>query len=199
MTPKCVMDIILIYPESPGTLKGRATYRVVLKGIMEMSRVSTAEEVIEMPGVLRPRAIIYIYKVRIDDMSNIREHHSISCIWTNLRLTVRIPGLRIQPLDQEKSRSVLVNHFAERSNSDALKKTLTITHDILYTLRVLACLVGLYSYLILTKTHENSRFSSYLTGLSLLSVSHGSLLVYLMVPTHENSRKLTIFFVPYGS
>ena len=141
----------------------------------------------------------YIYKVRIDDMSNIREHHSISCIWTNLRLTVRIPGLRIQPLDQEKSRSVLVNHFAERSNSDALKKTLTITHDILYTLRVLACLVGLYSYLILTKTHENSRFSSYLTGLSLLSVSHGSLLVYLMVPTHENSRKLTIFFVPYGS
>ena len=53
---------------------------MVLKGIMEMSRVSTAEEVIEMPGVLRPRAIIYIYKVRIDDTSNIREHHSISCI-----------------------------------------------------------------------------------------------------------------------
>ena len=90
-------------------------------------------------------------------MSNIRE--------TNLRLTVRIPGLRIQPLDQEKSRSVLINHFAERSDSDALKKTLTITHDFLHTLRVLACLVGLYSYLY----------------------------------THENSRKLTIFFVPYGS
>ena len=52
--------ITLHYPESPGTLKGRATYRVVLKGIMEMSRVSTAEEVVEMPGVLRPRAIIYI-------------------------------------------------------------------------------------------------------------------------------------------
>ena len=33
---------------------------LVLKGIMEMSRVSTAEEVVEMPGVLRPRAIIYI-------------------------------------------------------------------------------------------------------------------------------------------
>ena len=52
--------IYIYYPESPGTLKGRATYRVVLKGIMEMSRVSTAEEVVEMPGVLRPRAIIYI-------------------------------------------------------------------------------------------------------------------------------------------
>ena len=115
----CLFIYLFIYPESPGTLKGRATYRVVLKGIMEMSRVSTAEEVIEMPGVLRPRAMIYIYirlyKVRIDDMSNIRE--------TNLRLTVRIPGLRIQPLDQEKSRSVLVNHFAERSNSDAMKKS----------------------------------------------------------------------------
>ena len=56
-----VFIYLFIYPESPGTLKGRATYRVVLKGIMEMSRVSTAEEVIEMPGVLRPRAMIYIY------------------------------------------------------------------------------------------------------------------------------------------
>ena len=62
---------------------------------------------------------------------------------------------------------------------------LTKTHDFLRTLRVLAYLVGLYSYL-MGPTHENSRFSLYLTG---LSVPRGSLLVPYD-PYGSYSRKL---------